>query len=225
MQLTILMPCLNESRTVGKCVDDAHKFLQKNNIDGEVIVADSSSDMSADIAESHGARVISCKSKGYGARIKRGLSCSRGKYIIVADCDGRYDLRHLESIYKALKNGFDFVVGDRFACYIEKGTLSIRHKFGARFVSFIGRKMFHNDIQDYTCGLRGMSKESAENMDFHSDSGALVTEMVAEYEKSDYNMCQVPVFLYSKSEVIDTFTPRKWFVHLKMMFRVKHNAV
>ena len=197
LNLTILMPCLNEAATVGISIREAAAFLEKNRIQGEILVVDNgSSDASAAIAESCGARVIPQPQMGYGNALRTGLANSRGSVIILGDCDTTYDFLHLEQLYAMLSSGeWDMVIGNRFAGSMEKGSMPFSHKWGVRFLSWLGRKRLHTDIYDFHCGLRGLTRSAAEKLEFHTGGMEFATEMIAAAVRSGLSVGQVPVVL------------------------------
>ena len=197
LNLTILMPCLNEAATVGISVREAAAFLEKNRIRGEILVVDNgSTDASAAIAESCGARVVAQPQKGYGNALRTGLAHSRGSVIIMGDCDTTYDFLHLEELYAMLLSSkWDMVIGNRFAGGIEKGSMPLSHKWGVRFLSWLGRMRLHTDIYDFHCGLRGLTRAAAETLEFQAGGMEFATEMIAVAVKSGLSVGQVPVAL------------------------------
>ncbi|MGN0317530.1 MAG: glycosyltransferase family 2 protein [Lachnospira sp.] len=201
LDLSVIMPCLNEESTVGHCIDEALEYFRKNNIDGEVIVVDNNSvDTSSDVATEHGARVIREIHPGYGSAIRAGLAASRGRILIIGDCDTTYDFLHLEQIYNPLADeNCDMVIGNRYAGGIEKGAMPLSHRIGVRFLSFCGRIRFHTDVYDFHCGLRGLSRKAAEKLELRTDGMEFATEMIAQGAGNNMRIKQVPVYL-SKCE-------------------------
>lgn len=197
LTLTILMPCLNEAATVGISIREAMTFLEKNHICGEILVVDNgSADGSAGMAESYGARVIVQPRRGYGNALRMGIANSRGKVIILGDCDTTYDFLHLEALYAMLSSGeWDMVIGNRFAGGMEKGSMSRSHRWGVRFLSWLGRKRLHTDIYDFHCGLRGLTRTAAEKLEFHTEGMEFATEMIAQAVRQGLSLGQAPVTL------------------------------
>ena len=194
--ISIVMPCLNEEATVGRCVEDAFRSFRKMRLNGEVIVIDNAStDASAMEAAAHGARVITESGKGYGRAIRTGIAHSLGNVIIIVDCDTTYDLYDIGKLYRPLSNGTcDMVIGDRFG-NIEKGAMSITHRLGVMFLSFIGRKRFHVNVHDFHCGLRGMTREATEKVELTTDGMEFATEMIAEASRKRLRIGQTRVVL------------------------------
>ena len=157
IELTILMPCLNESETLGLCIDKALSFLAENNIVGEVLIADNgSTDDSIEIAIAHGARVVRVPVRGYGAALRQGIEASLGKYVIMGDSDDSYDFSRLNLFVEQLRAGNDLVMGNRRKGGIAPGAMPLSHKYlGNPLLSFIGRLFFKIPVGDFHCGLRG----------------------------------------------------------------------
>src|ERR1043166_3890198 len=143
-ELTILMPCLNEAKTVGICVDKARRYLDRAGIDGEVIVADNgSTDGSIAIASAAGARIVHVLDKGYGNALLGGISAANGKYVIMGDCDDSYDFSALDPFVEELRAGTPLVMGNRFKGGIKPGAMPFLHRYlGNPVLSLIGRIFF-----------------------------------------------------------------------------------
>lgn len=195
MELTILMPCLNEAASVGFCVREALAFLRSRGIPGEVLIADNGSvDRSGALAGMAGARVVTVPEKGYGNAIRGGIQEARGRYIIVGDCDGSYDFSQLDGLYDALRRGCALVVGDRFAGGIAPGAMPFSHRYvGIPLLSQLGRWRFQTDIRDFHCGLRGMSREAALAVGLRCGGMEFATEMIGRFADAGLPMGQVPV--------------------------------
>jgi glycosyltransferase involved in cell wall biosynthesis len=197
LDISVILPCLNEQNTVGQCIDDAMRFIGENDLKGEVIVVDNgSSDASADTARKHGALVIPEMRRGYGRAIRTGLENSRGTVLIISDCDTTYDLYRLGGLYFPLKGKeCDVVIGDRFAGGIEAGAMPLSHRFGVPFLSWCGRKRYGVKVRDFHCGLRGLSRSAAEKSEFMTDGMEFSTEMIAKAARNGLRIAQVPVEL------------------------------
>lgn len=196
-ELSIVMPCLNEAAAVAFSVREAFGFLKENNISGEVLVVDNgSTDDSAARAEACGARVILQPRRGYGNALRTGLARSRGRIVILGDCDTTYDFLHLQELYDSLSRGSgDLVIGNRFAGGMEPGSMPVSHRWGVRFLSWLGRKRLHTDIYDFHCGLRGLTRAAAGQLEVHTEGMEFATEMIAAAVKQGLTLRQVPVTL------------------------------
>jgi glycosyltransferase involved in cell wall biosynthesis len=156
LELSIVMPCLNEARTMGTCVRKALAYIELHNIDGEVIVADNgSTDGSQAIAAALGARVVPVASRGYGNALREGIEAARGSYVIMGDSDDSYDFTALEPFVEKLREGYDLVLGNRFRGGIAPGAMPALHKFfGNPFLTLVGRTLYGSPSRDFYCGLR-----------------------------------------------------------------------
>lgn len=197
MELTILMPCLNESRTLKICIDKAKKFLSDNNVDGEVLIADNgSTDGSQEIAQNAGARVVDISEKGYGAALIGGCNAALGKYVIMGDSDDSYDFLNLMPFLEKLREGYELVMGNRFKGGIEKGAMPPLHKYlGNPVLSFIGRVLYRSNIKDFHCGLRGYNRESIMKLNLHTTGMEYASEMVVQATLHKLKICEVPTTL------------------------------
>ena len=197
MELTILMPCLNEEKTIGDCIKQAKKFIEKNNLSAEILIADNgSTDNSVKIAESLGARVVAISKKGYGNALKGGIKEARGKYIIMGDCDMSYDFLNLELFLEMLRQGIDFVIGNRFKGGIKKGAMPKLHRyFGVPILSFIGRIIYGVKIGDFHCGLRGFSSDAVRSLNLKSEGMEFATEIIGAFSKKGFKIIEIPTVL------------------------------
>ncbi len=192
------MPCLNEAETLAICITKAQSFLDKNNVIGEIIVADNgSTDGSIDIAKSHNASVIHVEQKGYGSALKAGIDAANGKYVIMGDADDSYDFSSLMLYLTELRNGKDLVMGNRFKGGIEKGAMPSLHKYlGNPVLSFIGRLFFKINISDFHCGLRGFSKSAYKTMNLKTSGMEFASEMVVKSKLNNLSIAEVPTKLH-----------------------------
>ena len=195
MDLTILMPCLDEEENIAFCVDQAMAYIRNHNLMGEVLVVDNdSTDNSADIAASHGATVISEHRRGYGRALRTGLAAAEGDVIIFGDCDSTYDFSNLDPIYQPLaENKADCMTGDRFAGQMEDGAMSFSHRLGVPFLSWCGRVKFGVKIHDWHCGIRGIRRASLQKLNLQTDGMEFATEMIAEASRKGLRIGEVSV--------------------------------
>lgn len=227
MELTILMPCLNEEETLGVCIEKAFRFIKENEIDGEVLVVDNGSiDSSPQIALKFGARLEICSQKGYGSVLRYGCEKSRGKYVIMGDSDDSYDFEHLMPFLEKLRGGYDLVMGNRFKGGIEKGAMPWLHKYiGNPILSFIGRLFFHSKINDFHCGLRGYNRENISKLNLQTTGMEYASEMVVKAEISELRITEVPTTLSkdgrSKPPHLRSF--HDGWRHLKFLFMYAPN--
>lgn len=196
-ELSIVMPCLNESKTIGQCIQKARTFLYYNNISGEIIVADNgSTDGSVEIAKKLGAKVVHVQEKGYGAALMGGIAEAKGKYIIIGDSDDSYDFLNLMPFLEKLREGYHLVVGNRFKAGIQKGAMPFLHRYlGNPILSGIGKLFFKSKVNDFHCGLRGFHREAYKWMDLHTTGMEFASEMVVKSIIYDLKMTEVPTTL------------------------------
>ncbi len=221
-ELTILMPCLNEAETLEICIRKAQGFLEQYKVDGEVLISDNGSDDgSVQIAERLGARVVHAEQKGYGSALICGCENAYGKYVIMGDADDSYDFEHLMPFVEKLREGYELVMGNRFAGGIEKGAMPWSHKYiGNPVLSTIGRIFFKSDIRDFHCGLRGYNRESILGLGLKTTGMEYASEMVVMSELAHLRICEVPTTLKkdgrSRPPHLRSF--RDGWRHLKFLF-------
>jgi len=197
MELTVLMPCLNEARTVARCVEAARGFLARAGVQGEVLVADNgSSDNSQALAEAAGARVVQVQERGYGAALLGGIRAARGRYVIMGDADDSYDFSALQGFIAKLREGADLVMGNRFQGGVAAGAMPFLHRYlGNPVLSFIGRLFFRTSIGDFHCGLRGFSRAAIERLGLITPGMEFASEMVAKAALAGLRIEEVPTTL------------------------------
>lgn len=196
-ELTVLMPCLNEAESLAFCINEARECMRQHAIDAEILIADNgSTDGSPELAASLGARVISVADKGYGNALIGGIRAAKGKYIIMGDCDGSYNFSSMQSFLDKLREGYDLVMGNRFAGGIEKEAMPFLHrKIGVPFLSWLGRKRFGADLGDFHCGLRGFDREKALSLNLKCGGMEFATEIIAAFAASGAKICEIPTTL------------------------------
>lgn len=197
VELTILMPCLNEEETIATCIEKSQKYLRNNRINGEVLISDNgSTDRSSKIAEKMGARVCYENVKGYGSALIKGIKEARGKYVIMGDCDDSYDFLNLNDMLSELRNGYQLVMGNRFKGGIEKGAMPFSHKYiGNPMISMIGRFLYKTNIGDFNCGLRGFDRSAILKLNLKATGMEYASEMIVESVKHNFRITEVPVTL------------------------------
>ncbi len=197
VELTVVMPCLNEAETLAVCVDKALAALAENHIAGEVIVADNgSTDGSQAIATEHGARVVPVPLRGYGAALNAGIQAARGKYVLMADADDSYEFAHIPRFLTELRGGADLVMGNRFRGGIGPKAMPVLHRYlGNPVLSFLGRALFHAPIGDFHCGIRAFSKDAYERLALRTTGMEFASEMVVKSSLLGQKMTEVPTTL------------------------------
>jgi len=197
VELTILMPCLDEAETLARCIDEARGFLARSNLDGEIVIADNgSTDGSIGIALSRGARVVRVQARGYGAALLEGIRAAHGTYVIMGDSDGSYDFAHLEPFVARLREGCDLVVGNRFQGGIARHAMPLLHRYlGNPVLSFLGRLFFSVPLGDFHCGLRGLRRDSMLKLGLHAPGMEFATEMIVRAALAGLKIAEVPTTL------------------------------
>jgi hypothetical protein len=197
LELSIIIPCLNEAGTVGTCVAKAIGFLRRNRLSAEVIVADNgSSDGSQSVARERGARLIEVPVRGYGAALQAAIVAAKGRYVIMGDADDSYDFSDLMEFLVRLRAGDQLVMGNRFKGGIEPGAMSVLHRYlGNPLLSFIGRLFFRNAVGDFYCGLRGFSREAIDGLDLRTTGMEFAIEMVVRAALAGLKITEIPTTL------------------------------
>ena len=197
MELTILMPCLNEAETLATCIKKAQSFMERAGIDGEVVIADNgSTDGSQGIATELGARVVPIDTRGYGSALRGGIQAARGKYVIMADSDDSYDFGKLEPFVEKLRAGWQLVMGNRFRGGIVPGAMPKLHRYlGNPVLTAVGRIFFRSPCGDFHCGLRGFDKQAILGLDLQAPGMEFASEMVVKATINKLRITEVPTIL------------------------------
>jgi len=201
LELSVVMPCLNEADTLEICVKKAQKALKESGISGEIIVADNgSTDGSQDIAAQLGARVIPVDEKGYGAALMGGISAARGRYVIMGDADDSYDFAEIPRFVETLREGYDLVMGCRLPWgggTIMPGAMPWKHRWiGNPVLTTIGRLFFKSSVSDFHCGLRAFMREAYTEIDLRTTGMEFASEMVIKATLKNMKIAQIPITLY-----------------------------
>jgi glycosyltransferase involved in cell wall biosynthesis len=196
-ELSIVLPCLNESETLAVCIDKAAAFLERHKVAGEIVIADNgSTDGSQQIATAHGARVVGVVERGYGAALMGGIRAANGRFIIMADADDSYDLVNLLPFLEKMRAGFELVMGNRFKGGIQPGAMPPLHRYlGNPVLSGIGRLFFPSPAGDFHCGIRGFSKVAFERVDLQTTGMEFASEMVVKASLYGLKIAEVPTTL------------------------------
>jgi len=227
MELTILMPCLNEEKTIAICIKKAQRFIKENNIDGEILIADNeSTDNSVKIAQSLGARVINVSVKGYGSALRIGTQEAKGIYVIMGDSDDSYNFLELMPFIEKLREGYDLVMGNRYLGKMQKGAMKFLHKYvGTPVISFIGRKKYGLKVGDFNCGLRGYKNKAIINLKCTANGMEYASEMLIKAAESNLKIAEVPIDFYKDGrDRKPHLNPiRDGIKHLKVLFKQGEN--
>lgn len=193
--VSVVIPCLNESSTIGRCVEIARRALTDASIDGEVVVADNgSTDDSAALAERAGARVVHVPTPGYGSAVRGGIAAATGDYLVIADGDGQHDLAEVPKFVERLDAGTDLVVGNRFAGSIAPGAMKWSHRYiGNPMLSGLLRLLFRCEVHDAQCGMRGLRRAAFDQMDLRTSGFELCPEMVVKAARQRLRIAEIPI--------------------------------
>ncbi|RXZ45903.1 glycosyltransferase family 2 protein [Agromyces binzhouensis] len=197
IELSIVMPCLNEAETLATCIDKANGYLERSGVVGEVVVADNgSTDGSQEIARAHGARVVDVPAKGYGSALLGGIEAARGTYVIMGDADDSYDFSNLDAFVERLRAGDQLVMGNRFRGGIAEGAMPPLHKYlGNPVLSWVGRVLFRSPIGDFHCGLRGFHRQSMLDLHLQTTGMEFASEVVVKSTLGGLRVTEVPTTL------------------------------
>lgn len=200
IELSIVMPCLNEAETLPGCIEEAEQTLRLHGIAGEIVVADNgSTDGSEEIARRMGARVVSVAARGYGSALMGGLEAARGKYVLIGDSDGSYDFSEVPRFLEKLREGFDLVQGCRLAAgggRVLPGAMPALHRFwGNPMFSRMARLWFRAPIHDIHCGMRGLSRALYDRLDQRCTGMEFASEMIIKSTLGGARIAEVPITL------------------------------
>lgn len=227
MELTILMPCLNELETIGTCIRKAKRSIKAFNLDAEILISDNgSTDESILIAESMGARVVITEEKGYGSALRYGIANARGKFVIMADADDSYNFEDIYPFVVKLREGYDLVMGNRFNGGIEKNAMPLLHRYlGNPVLSFLGRLFFRLPIRDFHCGFRGFNTQAMKAIDFTTTGMEFASEMIIKSSFRKLRIAEIPVKLYpdGRTRAPHLRTWRDGWRHLRFLLLYSHN--
>lgn len=199
IQLSIVIPALNEEKTIGICVDKAlNAFKQMKGVQGEVVIADNgSTDSTAQIAEKRGARVIRVERRGYGHALIGGFQAAKSKYLIMGDADDSHNFEEISVFVEKFRDGYDFIIGNRFKGRIERGAMPFFHRYvGTPVLTATMNLFFRTGIGDVNCGMRGLVKDAFEKMRLKAGGMELATEMVIKASVLKLKIAEVPCNLY-----------------------------
>ncbi|HVC95376.1 MAG TPA: glycosyltransferase family 2 protein [Pirellulales bacterium] len=198
IEISIVMPCLNEAETLERCIAKAQQAIRTHRLRAEIVIADNgSTDGSQAIAERLGARVVAVPQKGYGSALRGGIEAAQGKYVIMGDSDDSYDFSSIYPFIEQLRTGFDLVMGNRFLGGIMPGAMPWKHRWiGNPVLTRIGRLFFHCPAGDFHCGLRGFSKAAYERMRLQTTGMEFASEMVIKSTLHGLRIAEVPTRLH-----------------------------
>ncbi|MCE2401489.1 glycosyltransferase [Candidatus Poribacteria bacterium] len=223
IEVSVVMPCLNEEETLGICIQKAQRTLDALGIVGEVVIADNgSTDASAEIAERLGASVVHQPTRGYGAAYLAGLAAAQGQYIIMGDSDDTYDFTDLERFITPLQNGYDLVIGNRFKGKILPGAMPwARRYIGNPILSGMLRVLFGTYISDSHCGMRSFTAEAYKRMNLKTTGMEFASEMVIKAVETDLKILEIPITYHPRDGESKLNAIRDALRHIRFMLKSK----
>ena len=221
--ISIVIPCLNEEKTIGLVIEKCFQVFSKLNLEGEVIVSDNgSSDNSVKIAKEHDAIVVHCHKKGYGNTLLEGFKQAQGKYLGMLDADNTYDALEFENYIKNINDDVDMVIGTRLKGYIENGAMPFLHRYiGTPFLTTILNLLYHTNISDINCGMRLFKKETFDKINFTSEGMEFASELLIEFAKNNFVIKEIKISLYKDNagRIAHVRTFRDGFRHLFLIIK------
>lgn len=197
-EVSVVIPCLNEEISIGSCIDKALDAFRRAGIAGEVVVADNgSTDRSVQIARSHGACIVHAKIKGYGSALRKGIEEARGEFIILGDADGSHDFSEIPRFVAKWRQGYEFVIGNRFQGEIKDGAMPWHHqRIGTPILSKLIDLFFGARVGDINCGMRGITKSLCQRLDFRTTGMEFASESLLKAAKAGARLTEVPITMW-----------------------------
>jgi glycosyltransferase involved in cell wall biosynthesis len=219
VEISIVLPCLNEEEAIGGCITTLQKIIETQHLNAEILVVDNAStDRSAAIAKAHGARVVEQPIRGYGNAYLKGFTEARGKYIVMADADNTYDFNEVDAFVQPLREGYDLVMGNRFAGRMAKDAMTWSHRYiGNPILSGLLNFFFHTGIRDAHCGMRAFTKEACQRMHLRTGGMEFASEMVINASKAGLKIAERPIAYHPRIGDSKLHTFRDGWRHLRFM--------
>jgi glycosyltransferase involved in cell wall biosynthesis len=193
-ELSIVVPALNEAVTIGEFVDWCKKGIERAGINAEILIVDSSTDGTANIAVKRGARVLTTPKRGLGRAYMDALPFVRGKYILMGDADCTYDFREIVPFVQRFREGYEFIMGSRFRGEVEPGSMPILHRYlGTPVATWVLNRIYASKFSDIACGMRGITTDAFRRMRIRSESWEYASEMVLRSVHMKLRTAEVPV--------------------------------
>jgi hypothetical protein len=222
IEVSVVLPCLNEETTIGMCVEAAFRALTAAGLEGEIVVADNdSTDHSREIAAEKGARVVEARLPGYGNALRTGLGQARGRYLVFLDADLSYDFNDIGRFVAELRNGAELVIGSRLRGRIDPGAMPMLHRrFGTPAMTLLANLFFGCGISDINCGMRGLTREAYARLELHSEGMEFASEMMIKAAHAHLRIAEIPIDFHpdarGRRPHLRSF--RDGWRHLQLMF-------
>lgn len=225
IDLSVVIPCLNEEKTIGICIGKCFEMFNKMGIRGEVVVSDNgSSDKSIEISTEMGAKVCHCTEKGYGITLRTGFDNASGKYILMADADDSYDFRQIDKFYNKIQEGYDMVMGTRLKGFIHKGAMPFLHRYlGTPVLTMLVNLLWGIKISDSQCGMRIFKKESLDKVQLQCDGMEFATELLTKAASEKWSITEIPIEFFKDGRMGKPHL-RPWrdgVRHLRLIIKTK----
>lgn len=218
IELSVVLPCRNEEDSIAACITDIQKVFKDANINGEIIVSDSSSDASPDISRKLGAQVVKHDKVGYGRAYLEGFAAARGTYLFCADADGTYEFSEIPRFLNLLKQGNDFVIGNRFTGTMAPDAMPWHHRYiGNPILSFVTRRLFNTPVSDVHCGMRALKRACLPQLDLHTTGMEFASEMVVKAAQQNLKTVEVPINYQPRIGVSKLRSFRDGWRHLRLL--------
>lgn len=199
VEVSVVLPALDEERTIGDCIHKIQSVFRDNAINGEIIVADASSDRTPEIAKALGAQVIRPEKSGYGNAYLAGFAVAQGRYIVMGDADNTYDFFEIPKLIAPLRTGADFVVGSRFKGTIQKGSMTALHRYiGNPLLTWMLNFIFHTHFSDTHSGFRAITREALDRLPLKTGGMEFASEMLVMASKENLKIAEVPIDYYPR---------------------------
>jgi glycosyltransferase involved in cell wall biosynthesis len=223
--ISVVMPCLNEAASVGTCIEKAWEGIRRTGLSGEVVISDNgSTDGSVEVATKAGARVVNQPLRGYGNAYLKGFAEARGRYIIMGDSDGSYDFTQLDRLIEPLQQGYDYVLGSRFAGKILKGAMPWTHRYiGNPVLTGVLNRLFKVDSSDAHSGMRAFTAEAYRRMELQSAGMELASEIGINAAKAGLRGTEVPITYHPREGESKLHSMRDGWRHLRFMLLLSPN--
>jgi glycosyltransferase involved in cell wall biosynthesis len=198
IEVSVVIPCLNEEKTLPACIETAKSAMQKAHISGEIIISDNgSTDQSVKVATAHGSRVVHASRKGYGNAIICGMRAAQGKFLIMGDADGSYDFNDIPKFISPLRDGADFVMGSRIKGTIHPGAMPFLNRYlGTPVLTFLINLFFGPRISDVNCGMRALTKKAFDKLHLRAGGMEFASEMIIKASLSGLSIVEIPTSLF-----------------------------
>lgn len=219
IEVSVVMPCLNEAQSIGICIEKAKKAFKDHNINGEIIVSDNgSTDGSVDIAIKSGVKVVHQPLRGYGNAYIKGIKSAKGKYIIIGDADNTYDFLEIHKFIEPLRKGADMVIGSRLRGEIHKGAMPFLHRYiGTPVLSTILNLMFNVKISDAHCGMRSFKRDVFDKLRLRTPGMEFASEMIIKAAKARLKIVDIPITYHPRKGESKLRTFKDGWRHLRFM--------